>query len=102
MADPLIWAPFAALAARAGALTLILPDVRLSFLPDGTVLHGDQGGAPSLVPGASPGKTLPGRTRADVAAQTLSRLEKLAARTYAPPTDESRRAGAGAGLSDND
>ena len=40
--------------------------------------------------------------RADIAPQALAVLERLAARTYAPATPESRLAGAGAGLSDND
>ncbi|WP_324753553.1 DUF3726 domain-containing protein [Roseovarius sp. Pro17] len=40
--------------------------------------------------------------RYDLAEGPTARLAALAARTYAPDTDESRIAGAGAGLSDND
>lgn len=44
------------------------------------------------------------RTSAEITAPPAiwSRLEALAHRTYVPASDESRRAGAGAGLSDND
>ncbi|MCL4675771.1 MAG: DUF3726 domain-containing protein [Pararhodobacter sp.] len=44
----------------------------------------------------------PRRTRAEVSAEIAARLNAFAHRTYAPATDESRQAGAGAGLSDND
>ena len=40
--------------------------------------------------------------RYDLAEGPAARLALMAARTYAPDTDESRTAGAGAGLSDND
>ncbi len=40
--------------------------------------------------------------RAHVGAQASETLQALAQRTYAPETEESRRAGAGAGLTDND
>ena len=38
----------------------------------------------------------------DVPAETWSVLDALAVRTYVPASDQSRAAGAGAGLSDND
>ena len=42
---------------------------------------------------------LPGRA---IAAETWSRLGAFAQRTFAPATEASRLAGAGAGLQDND
>jgi len=44
----------------------------------------------------------PAHDRAEVRADALARLERLARRTYAPATERSRMAGAGAGLTDND
>jgi hypothetical protein len=44
----------------------------------------------------------PERTRADPDDETLEALNRLAHRTYAPATEDSRLKGAGAGLSDND
>ena len=45
---------------------------------------------------------LPRFTRGTPTAKDLATLNKFAHRTYAPATEESRRLGAGAGLSDND
>ncbi|MCB1405523.1 MAG: DUF3726 domain-containing protein [Rhodobacteraceae bacterium] len=55
----------------------------------------------------SPGQMVTGRklaftARAAITPVTAARLGTFAHRTYAPATDESRLAGAGAGLSDND
>lgn len=50
----------------------------------------------------APGTALPDQWRTDISAEVAARLNALAHRTYAPATEESRRAGAGAGLSDND
>ena len=44
----------------------------------------------------------PAQTRADLAPALYKRLDALAQRTYAPATEASRLAGAGAGLTDND
>jgi hypothetical protein len=49
-----------------------------------------------------PRNGLPTRTRATIRPDVLARLSTLAARTYAPATEASRIAGAGAGLTDND
>ncbi len=49
-----------------------------------------------------PRNSLPTRTRATIRLDVLARLTALAARTYAPATEASRIAGAGAGLTDND
>lgn len=51
---------------------------------------------------ALPHNNLPTRTRADIPPDTFAQLTAFAARTYAPATEASRIAGAGAGLSDND
>jgi hypothetical protein len=46
---------------------------------------------------------LPGcQLRYDLAEGPAARLSAMAARTYAPDTEQSRISGAGAGLSDND
>ena len=42
------------------------------------------------------------QSRVDIPQDILDRLNSLAHKTYAPATEESRLAGAGAGLSDND
>ena len=44
----------------------------------------------------------PIRSRAQPAPEAWATLNRLAHRTYAPATEESRLKGAGAGLSDND
>ena len=50
------------------------------------------------IPPAPPRATRIGR----IDSAALARLEELAALTYAPATEDSRRRGAGAGLTDND
>jgi hypothetical protein len=47
-------------------------------------------------------KSPPLRTRVDLTQQHLDDLNSYAHRTYAPATEASRLAGAGAGLNDND
>ena len=53
-----------------------------------------------LVPGRAP--PLCGTARRSVAGSVLETLESFAHKTYVPATEASRRAGAGAGVSDND
>lgn len=102
-AVPLLLAPFAALAARRQPCTLTLPSGCYSFATDGAVSHVSKGGALSLIFGlAVGGQPLPRNTRAAVNEAILQRLTELASRTYAPATEASRLAGAGAGISDND
>jgi len=48
------------------------------------------------------GLTVPEDLRSRCSDETVNALSAFAARTYAPATEESRLAGAGAGLSDND
>lgn len=51
---------------------------------------------------AAPARPPPARSRAEISSETARILGAFAHRTYAPDTPESRRAGAGAGLTDND
>lgn len=51
---------------------------------------------------AAPGAALPPSNRGDMSAETARTLNAFAQRTYAPDTPQSRLAGAGAGLTDND
>lgn len=71
-----------------------LESAAASLAPDASILLRRVGNAPPPVPTDV-------RARA-VDAAAWSSLERLASRTYAPATDASRRAGAGAGKSDND
>jgi hypothetical protein len=48
------------------------------------------------------GALLPVYSRAEIPQSTIKKLLELAGRTYAPATEASRLAGAGAGLNDND
>lgn len=111
-AYPLLLVPFAAAAAKLGAMTILLiwPDVRVEVGADGFALEGDASaltarsvecvrcckgdGGMTMAP-----VNLPGRA---IAAETWSRLGAFAQRTFAPATEASRLAGAGAGLQDND
>lgn len=56
----------------------------------------------TLQTGISPGTARPLHDRATPDPQVWDILNQFAHRTYAPATEESRRLGAGAGLSDND
>ncbi|MDI3336693.1 DUF3726 domain-containing protein [Defluviimonas aestuarii] len=51
---------------------------------------------------AAKGRTLPEKARCDIEPDAIEVLQRFAHRTYAPATEESRAAGAGAGLTDND
>jgi hypothetical protein len=57
----------------------------------------------SILPGAPcDADATPPTARADIPEDTAQRLDAFAQRTYAPETEASRLAGAGAGLTDND
>lgn len=100
---PPILAPFAAQIAHQRPCILTLPDGCFSFDADGAVSHDAKSGTLAFAFGAARGgQVLQRRTRATVTEATLERLTDFAARTYAPATEASRLAGAGAGLSDND
>lgn len=55
-----------------------------------------------LTLGTAPAQITRARTRANVSDEVLSILNRFAHKTYAPATEASRLAGAGAGLTDND
>jgi hypothetical protein len=112
VASPLLLLPFAAqVAALAGRpVRLAWPGAQVDLAPDGTACLGD--GAALDAPRAAPvtlqqvargeGRLLARGTRAALDDATCAVLDGFAARTYAPATPESRLAGAGAGLTDND
>ncbi len=111
-AQPLLLAPYAAGAAKLTGATIELSwaGVAMTFTPDAVSIEGDPaaltarsadsvhcrkaGQAMAGSPGGAPGR--------DVDAETWSRLNAFAQRTFAPATEASRLAGAGAGLTDND
>lgn len=107
VAVPLFLVPFAGNAARRLQTNVTVVCDELSATTDGEVVD-----APDLWPesatrvtvriGGTPNKLRAKRTRALPASAALAFLNTLAQRTYAPATEESRRLGAGAGLSDND
>ena len=111
---PLLFLPFAASVAARGpfALQVDWPDARV-FLAGTEVRMARKDVLATAdrskvacreIPeaGAMQGTPLAPGHRADVAPEALAMLERLSARTYAPATPESRLAGAGAGLTDND
>jgi len=107
VAVPLFLVPFAGNAARRLQTNVTVVCDELSATTDGEVVD-----APDLWPesatkvivriGGTPEKLRAKQTRALPAPAALAFLNTLAQRTYAPATEESRRLGAGAGLSDND
>lgn len=104
---PALLLPFAANAARAlgKAVSLTIGDMQV--VTDGRDLTAPDG-VPELAHNimvAQDGTldtTRTHQTRARPRLQDLEVLNRYAHRTYAPATEESRRLGAGAGLSDND
>ena len=111
-AQPLLLGPYAAGAAKLTGATIELSwaGVVMTLGPDGVAIEGDPAdltmrSVDSVVCRRS-GRGVDGRPsdtpgRA-VNAETWSRLNALAHRTFAPATEASRLAGAGAGLTDND
>ena len=112
VSHPLLLLPFLVSAADMTRtdLTLHWDGVILSHGPDGTALDAraaalavtearDVGAAPTT---ARPATRIRRAWRGDIAPDSAAILQRFAHRTYAPETDERRRAGAGAGLSDND
>lgn len=102
LAFPALILPFLALSGQ---------QIRLSG-PDFSVIVGQEGWSGTLPPNASgdarlhPEKLIDPaqkrQTRVSMTDEDHGRLLALAAKTYAPATEASRLAGAGAGLSDND
>ncbi len=56
----------------------------------------------TISPASQPHTPPPPFTRAEASPEALKQLESLAARTLVPASEQSRTAGAGAGLTDND
>lgn len=109
---PLLLVPYMAMAADSmeTPLRLCLDDVIFTRGPEGAYLSG-KADALTVARAAQvtvrladgyPGKRLHRNYRAHVPEETAGALGIFAHRTYAPDTPESRLAGAGAGLSDND
>lgn len=110
--QPLLLVPYMAIAADSmeTPLRLWLDDVIFTRGPKGSYLSGEADAltvaraSQVTVESAEgyPGKRLRRSYRADLPEETAEALGVFAHRTYAPDTPESRLAGAGAGLSDND
>ncbi len=106
--EPLLLLPFVAWRAEASgdALAVSLDGLSYAVLPEGTLLRTDtktDDKDVEIAAVAAPGgSAIKANTRAEVTAETMDRLTAFATRTYAPATEASRLAGAGAGLSDND
>lgn len=90
-------------------VTLSWDGVRLGLRDGAVVLGGAPDGVRAVVAqavriGSGPpqGHALPLQDRAELDAETVRGLDAFAQRTYAPATEASRIAGAGAGLADND
>lgn len=106
--NPLVFAGYVGMAAQAQgrAFRLTWSGASCTFARDLWLGQGGDGHAPTDVTCYAcdlpvvPAATL--AARAVVRAETLVRLERYAHRTYAPETEASRLAGAGAGLNDND
>lgn len=109
---PLFLIPFAQAAARRLACTVRLEWAGVQIDATATAVH-LTGGRAALLAAVTPvvtctkiaspaGHLFAHAERAEVSPETIARLTAFAHRTYAPATDASRQAGAGAGLSDND
>ena len=113
VAFPLLLAPYAAMAATSSGAKIEVswPGVTLTIAPDdGLAVEGDLAvvatrraeGAhcrPAAKDAPTPPAGEPGRA---VDAETWSRLDAFAQRTFAPATEASRALGAGSGLVDSD
>ena len=86
------WDRFAAIVSSAGIYCI---------LHDGLYKDGPLDISISKISG-SQHDVLRAQSRVNIPQEVLDRLDSLAHKTYAPATEESRLAGAGAGLSDND
>lgn len=112
VAYPALLAPYAAFAAQATGCSVNLSwdETGLLVSSDGVVVEGSRDGIEAPRTGhvtcrKSTTRDLtpaPGRNGRAVDAKTWTVLGELAQRTFAPATEASRLAGAGAGLTDND
>jgi len=111
-AYPVFLVPFMQTVAARGDGCVRLDWAGVTISATASAIHIDGDPAVLLVPHADivtcakadtvQGRALTPATRAEMTAETASLLSRFAHRTYAPATDASRLAGAGAGLSDND
>lgn len=107
IAVPSMLLPFVAQAARALGSTICVTCDGLLAETNGTALHQNQAfadTATSVIVARSTTVLKPTVhvTRAFPTKESWNSLNQFAHRTYAPATEESRKLGAGAGLSDND
>lgn len=103
---PALVLPFAAAVARRGGGNVSVAIGPVTAVTDGTDLS-LSGDIPdyadiAVMPGGELGPLCPRVGRAAPSDDVRNYLEDWARRTYAPATEESRRMGAGAGLTDND
>ena len=107
VSQPMMLLPFAAMAARQIGATVTVTSTGVVAVTDGAGLRlsGDFPSGTADLTVSKGGQLLdpkPLSTRATPSPRSWDTLNRLAHRTYAPATEESRRLGAGAGLSDND
>lgn len=109
VAHPILLAPFAGLSAQHLKTSVVLEWNDAFAETDGKALalRGEIRAPVATVTacvrtGFDQAHRQPECSRADPDDDTLAALNRLAHRTYAPATEESRLSGAGAGLSDND
>lgn len=106
IAEPLMILPFAAMAARQLEQTVTVACAKAKAVTDGSLvsISGEFPKDADLVVqlGGRLDEARTKVTRATPDKAAWEALNALAHRTYAPATEESRRLGAGAGLSDND
>ena len=112
ISQPLLLVPYLAGAAELAdmAVEVTWPGATVTLTPTGAVIEGDMAALTArsaetarcrrVEPPAV--TTLLARQGRDAAAETWSRLNAFALRVFAPATEASRLAGAGAGLTDND
>lgn len=111
-AYPLLLVPYVAAAADQtgtpmmvtwGDMAIILGDGAQINMPDPATANLTMTETVEIMPaGDTSGQPLPHTNRGDMSSETAKALNTFAHRTYAPDTAESRLAGAGAGLTDND
>ena len=106
VAEPLMILPFAAMAARQLEQTVTISCAEARAVTDGSRVciseTFPETADVTIQLGGALEAACPRATRATPEKTAWDALNALAHRTYAPATEESRRLGAGAGLSDND
>jgi hypothetical protein len=110
MASPLLLLPFLCWMASAQGRTvgIAVSDTSIALSPEGALIQTKAIPSPASAPvtlqfGVDPaGDPVAEGLRSACSADTVAALNAFAHRTYAPATEESRLAGAGAGLTDND